>query len=249
MRFQSIEPLDVLLDVAQHTAAEVLGVTGEEIAEPLVVIAAGRGVVGMVQRLGHSLLAVLLQRIQQSADGGGGGAEEQSPALGTVNLNEIVEHLIRGQRTVDLVDTEAAVTGIGQHVVRPELLLGGGQGGEEVAHTAVHTVKAQLLHGDVALGLGVVQEEVGVVVAAEVQDVEQAETHEDEEDGDDDQTDLEEGSGSGHQEQEQGNTAQQQHTGQHQKDNGGILGIDLHMYMTPLCRKKRRQNIHSLIIT
>lgn len=240
MEFQSIEPLNILLHVPQHTAAEVLGVAAEEVADPLGVLTARGGVVGVVESLGHGLLAVLLQRVAEGVDGGGAGAEEQSPTLGTVQLNEIVEHLVGGQGTVDVIHAEATRAVVGQNIVGPELLLGGGQGGEEVAHAAVDTVKAQLLDGDVALGLGVVEEEVGVVVTAEVEDVEKSQTHEDEQDGDDDQADLEEGGRPGHKEQKQGYAAQNQHAGQRQKHDGGILGVDFHMYRTPLCRERRR---------
>ena len=219
----------MLLHVAQHTAAEVLGVPHEEVANPLDVVASRCAVVRVVECLCHGVLAVVLQSIQQSIQSSGGSVKEESPALGAVDLGEIVEHFVCGQGLVHVVDTEAIRVVVIQDIVGPKLFLRGRQGGEEVAHAAVHAIEGQLLHGNVALSLGIVQEEVGIVVTAEVEGEQKTQTHQNAQNGNDDVAHLKEGCGTGDKEQKQCNAAQDQHARRHQQDDGHSFGIDLHV--------------------
>ena len=57
-RAGSVEPLHILADVGGHTAADVGHISLEEVTEPLVVIHAGGGVIGLDEGLRHGFLVI-----------------------------------------------------------------------------------------------------------------------------------------------------------------------------------------------
>ena len=93
---KSVEPLHIFADIRGHAAADVGLISLQKIADPLVVIATGGGIVGLDEGLGHRLLPACAQGVGQGGDGSGGGGEEQAPACGGIDLSQIVDHLLRG---------------------------------------------------------------------------------------------------------------------------------------------------------
>ena len=224
----SIEPVQILADVARHAAGDVGLIAHDEVTEPLVVLARGCAVVGVIEGGDHGFLPCQTEGVGEGPDGGGGGVEEEAPAVGGIELGQIVEHLIGGQGLIDLTDTELLGGGI-QGILGPEALHRGGEGGHEVAHAAVDAVEVQILGVDVAAGLGIVEEEIGVGVPGQEDKDEDPQPHEDTEDGDGGKADLEEERrGTGHQQGQHNDTAQNEHGGHHEQDAGHIFQDGFH---------------------